>query len=115
MAPGIPLPLEMGRFCFHSPASLVVCPQFSGLQPGGLPCRRLRHGWRGESKMTRIAGIAAIGLAGFLTSGALAGPLAADPLALPGFHGTVSFNDGVLNVNVDYAVYAPGAYGAGDP
>jgi hypothetical protein len=65
--------------------------------------------------MTRLSGIAAIGFAGLLTSGALAGPLAVDPLALPGFHGTVSFNDGVLNVDVDYAVYAPGAYGAGDP
>lgn len=65
--------------------------------------------------MTRLSGIAAIGIAGAVTSGALAGPLAVDPFALPGFHGTVSFNDGVLNVNVDYAVYAPGAYGAGDP
>lgn len=65
--------------------------------------------------MTRLTGIAAIGLAGVLTGPALAGPLAIDPTALPGFHGTVSFNDGVLNVNVDYAVYAPGAYGPGDP
>jgi len=65
--------------------------------------------------MIRLSGIAAIGLAGVLTSGALAGPLAVDPLALPGFHGTIAFNDGVLNVNVDYAVYAPGAYGVGDP
>jgi MYXO-CTERM domain-containing protein len=68
-----------------------------------------------REKMTRLSGIAAIGFAGVLTSGALAGPLAVDPTALPGFHGTVSFNDGVLNVNVDYAVYAPGAYGVGDP
>ncbi len=44
-----------------------------------------------------------------------AGPLATDPTAMAGWRGSTLFTDGVLNVLIDYAVYAPGAYGAGDP
>lgn len=41
---------------------------------------------------------------------ASAGFLATDPVALPGFKGSQPFVSGTLNVNVDYAVFAPGAY-----
>ncbi len=54
------------------------------------------------------------------TSFAIAGPLPTDPAALPGFQGSHNFtgpftNDGfgdVLDAKVEYAVYAPGAFGA---
>src|SRR5262245_48184350 len=46
---------------------------------------------------------------------ALAGPLFADPAALPGWTGSSGFvgaNGGFkLNANVEFAVYAPGAFG----
>jgi hypothetical protein len=65
--------------------------------------------------MTRSTCFIAIGISSGLTASAMAGFLATDPTAIPGWHGTVLFNNGVLDVNVDYAVYAPGAYGPGDP
>lgn len=46
---------------------------------------------------------------------AFAGPLATDPAAMAAWRGSTLFTDGVLNVLIDYAVYAPGSYGAGDP
>ncbi len=46
---------------------------------------------------------------------AMAGPLATDPNAMAAWRGSTLFADGVLNVLVDYAVYAPGNYGPGDP
>ena len=46
---------------------------------------------------------------------AFAGPLATDPTAMAAWRGSTLFTDGVLNVVVDYAVYAPGHFGAGDP
>lgn len=46
---------------------------------------------------------------------AIAGPLATDPNAMAAWRGSTLFADGVLNVMVDYAVYAPGNYGVGDP
>lgn len=57
---------------------------------------------------------------GLLSSAALAGPLASDPFAIPGWKGTTFFDSALdpnlapnaVKVNVDYAVYAPGAYGA---
>jgi hypothetical protein len=39
------------------------------------------------------------------------GPLASDPAALSGWHSTTSFISPNVNVNVDYAVFAPGAAG----
>ena len=46
-----------------------------------------------------------------LTRCALAGPLASDTLALTEFRGTAHFNaNNVLKVDLDYAVFPPGAY-----
>jgi hypothetical protein len=50
-----------------------------------------------------------------ILAAAYAGPLATDTTAMAGWHGSTTFANGLLNVVVDYAVYAPGAYGAGDP
>lgn len=42
---------------------------------------------------------------------AMGGPLATDPAALPDFRGTALFDaSGILLVELDYAVYEPGAY-----
>ncbi len=65
--------------------------------------------------MFRASSITTAALVLGLSSAALAGPLATDPGAMPAWRGTVSFADGILNVDVDYAVFAPGAYGVGDP
>lgn len=54
-----------------------------------------------------------------LPSLAWAVPLSADLAALPAWQGTVTFMatdaSTTLNVGADFAVYAPGAYGPGDP
>jgi hypothetical protein len=51
----------------------------------------------------------------WLAGVANAGLLASDPNALPGFHGTSAFigssGSFTLHADVDYAVYAPGAFG----
>lgn len=62
--------------------------------------------------LTKSVGVTTIMVA---VSAAFAGPLAVDPAAIPAWRGTATFSDGVLNVEVDYAVFAPGAYGANDP
>jgi hypothetical protein len=55
-------------------------------------------------------------LSTLLAGTALAGPLASDGNALPGWQGTQPFNGAIatnhLNATVDYAVYSPGAFGS---
>jgi MYXO-CTERM domain-containing protein len=65
--------------------------------------------------MAGFSAFAAVGLAIGVSSSAFAGFIATDPAAMPAWRGTQNFNNGVINANVDYAVYAPGAYGAADP
>lgn len=67
--------------------------------------------------------ISAIAILACCVEGATAGPLPADPAALPDWQGTVNFSnsvaipnlpDIVLDGNVEYAVYAPGTFSSSD-
>lgn len=47
---------------------------------------------------------------------ASAGPLGSDPNGIPGFTGSVVFDNGSnVSATMDYAVFAPGDYGGADP
>jgi hypothetical protein len=68
--------------------------------------------WR--SVMKRVWFASACVLVSLAASSALAGVLATDPLALPGYRGTASFDasmgSDLLFIDLDYAVFAPGQY-----
>lgn len=54
-----------------------------------------------------VSGAALLGV-----SSASAGPLSTNPFGLPGFTGSVNFAAANVSATMDYAVFAPGAFGA---